>query len=122
MTVRYQGSVLPPVGFDLLRMAAAAYLARFKGQSRAHAETDLRAFLVWCTEGAVDPLATTRPHVELYVRWMQEQGRYAASTVARRLSIVAGFYRTWSSTECWSTPRRSSCAAPPCPRPRRHWG
>jgi site-specific recombinase XerD len=75
-------------------MAAAAYLARFKGQSRAHAETDQRAFLVWCTERAVDPLATSRPHVELYVRWMQENRRYAASTVSRRLSMVAGFYRT----------------------------
>jgi site-specific recombinase XerD len=94
MTVQFQGSVLPPVGFDPLRMAAAAYLARFKGQSRAHAETDLRAFLIWCAERAVDPLATRRPHVELYVRWMQEHRRYAASTVSRRLSIVAGFYRT----------------------------
>jgi hypothetical protein len=122
MTVRYQGSVLPPVGFDLLRIAAAAYLARFKGQSRAHAETDLRAFLVWCTEGAVDPLATTRPHVELYVRWMQEQRRYAASTVARRLSIVAGFYRPASSTGCWSTPRRSWSAGRPCRPPRPRWG
>jgi hypothetical protein len=32
--------------------------------------------------------------VVLYVRWMQEQRRYAASTVSRRLSVVAGFYRT----------------------------
>src|SRR5689334_1793803 len=94
MTVQSEGSVLPPVGFDPLRLAAAAYLARFRGQSRGHAETDLRAFLVWCAERAVDPLATTRPHVELSVRWMQEQRRYAASTVPRRLSIVAGFYRT----------------------------
>ncbi len=94
MTVQSESTVLLSVAFDPLRMAAAAYLARFRGQSRAHAETDLRAFLVWCAERAVDPLATTRPHVELYVRWMQEQRRYAASTVSRRLSIVAGFYRT----------------------------
>jgi site-specific recombinase XerD len=50
--------------------------------------------VVWCAERAVDPLATSRPHVVLYVRWMQEQRRYAASTVSRRLSVVAGFYRT----------------------------
>jgi site-specific recombinase XerD len=42
----------------------------------------------------VDPLSTTRPYVELYVRWMQEHRRLAASTVSRRLSVVAGFYRT----------------------------
>ena len=40
------------------------------------------------------PLTATRPHIELYVRWMQEQRRFAASTVTRRMAVVAGFYRT----------------------------
>ncbi|MEQ7011334.1 hypothetical protein ABN028_34730 [Actinopolymorpha sp. B17G11] len=31
----------------LLRMAVAAYLARFKGQSRIHTESDLRGYLTW---------------------------------------------------------------------------
>jgi site-specific recombinase XerD len=86
--------VLPPVRLDPVRLAAAAYLARFKGQTRVHSESDLRAYLRWCAERGVDPLATSRPYIELYVRWMQEQRRYAASTVSRRLSIVVGFYRT----------------------------
>lgn len=90
----YPSSVLPPVHADPLRMAAAAYLARFRGTSRLHSESDLRAYLQWCAQRGVDPLAATRPYVELYVRWMQEQQRYAASTVSRRLSVVAGFYRT----------------------------
>lgn len=41
-----------------LRMATAAYLARFKGQSRIHTESDLRAFLAWCDRqglGALPP-------------------------------------------------------------------
>ena len=38
-------------------------------------------------------MEATRPHVELFVRWMQEQCGYAASTVSRRMSVVAGFYR-----------------------------
>ena len=75
-------------------MAAAAYLARYKGQSRIHTECDLRAFRRWCAERAVDPLNTTRPYIELYVRWMQEERHFAPSTVSRRLSTVAGFYRT----------------------------
>jgi integrase/recombinase XerD len=86
--------ILPPVAFDPLRMASAAYLARFKGQSRVHAESDLRAYLRWCLERGLDPFAATRPHLELYIRWMQEQRRYAASTVSRRVAVVAGFYRT----------------------------
>jgi integrase/recombinase XerD len=85
---------LPSPRFDSLRLAAAAYLARFRGQSRMHTESDLRAYLHWCTERGLDPLAATRPHIELYLRWMQEQRRYAASTVSRRVAVVAGFYRT----------------------------
>jgi hypothetical protein len=55
---------------------------RFKGQSGVHNESDLRAYLHWCVERGLDPLAATRLHIELYVRWMQEQRRYAASTPA----------------------------------------
>jgi hypothetical protein len=35
-----------------------------------------------------------RPHLELYIRWMQEVRRFKPSTVSRRFSIAAGFYRT----------------------------
>ena len=94
MTIPAQPTLLPPARLDPLRLAAAAYLARFKGQSRVHTESDLRAYLMWCAERGVDPLATTRPYIELYVRWMQEQRRLAASTVSRRVSVVIGFYRT----------------------------
>jgi len=50
--------------------------------------------LAWCAEHRLDPLAASRPQVELYVRWMQEIRRLKPSTVSRRMSIVAGFYRT----------------------------
>jgi integrase/recombinase XerD len=33
-----------------------------------------------------------RLHLELYARWLEEQGR-APATIARRLSTLAGFYR-----------------------------
>jgi integrase/recombinase XerD len=77
-----------------LRMTVAAYLARFKGQSRVHTESDLRAYLTWCRNQGLHPLDAKRPHVELYLRWMQEVTRYQPSTVSRRLSVLAGFYRT----------------------------
>lgn len=76
------------------RLAVAAYLARFKGQSRIHTESDLRGYLDWCESRGLDPLAATRPHIELYLRWLQEGRRYRPSTVSRRMSVVAGFYRT----------------------------
>jgi integrase/recombinase XerD len=79
---------------NVLRLAVAAYLARFKGQSRIHTESDLRGYLNWCESHGLDPLAATRRHIELYVRWLQEVRRYRPSTVSRRMSVVAGFYRT----------------------------
>jgi integrase/recombinase XerD len=81
-------------GSDVLRRAVAGYLTRYKGLSRSHTESDLRVFLRWCTERGLEPLTAQRPHLELYIRWMQEVRRFKPSTVSRRMSIVAGFYRT----------------------------
>jgi integrase/recombinase XerD len=84
-----------PVPFtDQLRLAVAAYLARFKGSSRYHTESDLRCYLAWCAERGPNPLAARRPHLELYIRWMQEIRHFKPSTVSRRFSVAAGFYRT----------------------------
>ena len=79
---------------DLLRVAIAAYLARYQGQSRIHTDSDLRVYLRWCADQRLDPLAARRVDVELYVRWLQEQRRFKPSTVSRRLSVVVCFYRT----------------------------
>src|SRR5271166_6335584 len=87
-------SHLPAPFVHRLRLAVAAYLARFKGSSREHTESDLRCYLAWCAERGLDPLAARRPHLELYIRWMQEIWRFRPSTVSRRLSVTAGFYRT----------------------------
>lgn len=78
----------------VLRLAVAAYLARFKGQSRVHTESDLRGYRLWCESRQLDPLVATRPQIELYVRWLQEVRRHRPATVSRRVSVVAGFYRT----------------------------
>jgi hypothetical protein len=69
---------------DQLRLAVAAYVARFKGTSREHTESDLRCSLSWCAEHTLDPLAVQRADLKKYVRWMQE---------TRRFSVTAGFYR-----------------------------
>jgi integrase/recombinase XerD len=84
----------PVLQADPLRLAVAAYLARFTGSSRNHTDSDLRCYLTWCADRGLDPLAARRPHLELYIRWMQEICRFKPSTVSRRFSVVAGFYRT----------------------------
>ena len=79
---------------DPLLRAVAAYLARFKGASRTHTDSDLRAYLTWCRSHDLSPLEAQRVHVELYLRWMQEVREFKPSTVSRRLSVIVGFYRT----------------------------
>jgi len=56
---------------DLLRVAVAAYLARYKSLSRAHTDSDLQMFLRWCAEHDLDPFAARRVDVELFVRWLR---------------------------------------------------
>ena len=87
-------SDVPVPRADRLRLAVAAYLARFRGASRDHTHSDLRSYLAWCAGRGLDPLAARRPHLELYIRWMQQIRRFKPSTVSRRFSVAAGFYRT----------------------------
>jgi integrase/recombinase XerD len=56
---------VPDADDPMLRLAVAAHLARYKGQSRAHAASDLNAYLLGCLERDVMPLQAQRAHVEL---------------------------------------------------------
>lgn len=85
----------PCVSDDLLRVAIAAHLARYKGLSRAHTSSDLQVFPGWCADYQLDPLTVRRADVELFVRWLEEVRRFKPSTVSRRLSVVTCFYRTY---------------------------
>ena len=86
--------LLPAATFDPVRLAAAAYLARYKGWSRVHNESDLRCWLNWCAERQVPPLVAQRVHIELFIRWLQEVRHLKPATVARRTAVLGGFYRT----------------------------
>ena len=48
----------------VLRAAVAAYLGRYRGDSRFHTESDLRIFLTWCTSQDLQPLSTVRADIE----------------------------------------------------------
>ncbi len=77
-----------------LGLAAVAHLSRYRGTSREHTESDLRVFFTWCHDRQLAPLTAQRNDLELYLRWLQDVRRFKPSTVSRRLSVVAGFYRT----------------------------
>ena len=61
----------------------AADLARVTAPSRAHTESDLLIYQACCAARRVDPLATGRAQVELYMRWMEEARWFRPSTVCR---------------------------------------
>src|SRR5207248_3481502 len=73
--------------------AAAGFLARYGGPTRRAYGTDLRAWFAWCRDRRLEVLEVKRPHVELWVRAMEEHQHLSSSTVSRRLSTVAGYYR-----------------------------
>jgi hypothetical protein len=71
---------------DQLRLAVAAYLARFTGSSRQHTESDLRCYLSWCAERSLDPLAGWPPRP---VYWRGE-GTSLVCAPRRRPKAAAG--------------------------------
>ena len=119
---------------DQLRLAVIAYLARFKGSSREHTESDLRCYLNWCAGHDLDPMAAQRPHLELYIRWMQETRRLTRAWIcamSRSLPVTrthaprcvtTGSVRTWTAIPTTSSPLSWPPApdqrAPPAARPR----
>ncbi len=72
--------------------AVAGFLAGYCGSTRRSYATDLRLFSAWCKEAKLELFNVRRAHLELFGRWMEESGRMR-STVARRLSTLASFYR-----------------------------
>ncbi|MGH9152173.1 MAG: tyrosine-type recombinase/integrase [Acidimicrobiales bacterium] len=74
------------------RAAIAGFLAGCCGATRRSYATDLRIFAAWCAEAHLELFGARRAHLELFGRWMEENGKMR-STVARRLSTLASFYR-----------------------------
>ncbi len=96
---------VPELDADPAWRVAAAYLVGFRGHTRKAYFNDIKAWYAWCNEVGVAPLEAQRHHVEAQRhhvdRWIaglmeQPQPRTgkpaAASTIARRLSCLAGLY------------------------------
>lgn len=78
---------------DLLRLrqTVAGYLAGFGESTRQAYGLDLRQWINWCHGHDLAVFQARRAHIELFARWLEENGR-ARTTVARRLSTITGFY------------------------------
>jgi integrase len=74
-------------------LAAAGYLARYRGGTRETYKTALKILFNWCAGLGVDPLeGMRRPVLELFARYLEDERRNSPATVAHHLSIIRGFY------------------------------
>lgn len=73
-------------------VAAAGFLARYTGATRALYEIDLRIFYTWCAQVRIRPLQAQRPHLELFARHLEEERHNQPSTVVHRLGVLKTFY------------------------------
>lgn len=89
-----EGTALLPVSVqDPTHLAVAGFLARYNEPTRSGYAADLKAWFGWCENAGLHPLEVRRPHLEVFVRQLEESGRYARSTIKKRLSTVCGFYK-----------------------------
>jgi integrase/recombinase XerD len=77
---------------DQALLAAAGFLASYSGTTRDGYTIDLKHWWTFCETNGLAVLDAKRAHIELYVRAMEDHG-YARSTIGRRLSTVASYYR-----------------------------
>jgi len=79
------------------RLATAFVLSRRSPHTRRAYARDIRDFYTWCAQAGLDPLHVRRVHIDAYAHELAQPqprtGRPAAeSTIARKLSTLAGLY------------------------------
>ena len=87
-----------------LNRAIAAYLTLFTGASRDHARSDLRAFLSWCAERHLDPLAGASPAPGVV---------HPVDAADPPLQALHGLAPLMPLSECVARTRRGGFATPP---------
>lgn len=73
-------------------MAVASWLASHSGLTRKRYAAEMRMWVRWCADHNLDPEAVIRPHVELYMRELEEERKLQRSSINTKLSAIASFY------------------------------
>jgi Phage integrase, N-terminal SAM-like domain len=85
-------ATIQPAFTDPERLALAGYLAGYRGLTREACALDLRQFTGWCRSHSLSLFSVRRADSESFARQLEANGR-GRTTVTRRLSTIAGFYR-----------------------------
>ena len=78
------------------RIVAAAFLGSYRNpKTRQNYANGLKAWFAWCRQHGLDPLRSVkRPHIEMWMRQMEEVDGLAMRTICGRLNAISGYYRT----------------------------
>ena len=85
-------TVILPASSDPLRLAYAGFLARYAGTTLDSYRIHLDLWLRWCTQVGLDPLQARRPHVEIWLRSLEDR-HLASATRAGKFGVVHLFYK-----------------------------
>lgn len=82
-----------PRGASQEAIIRAGFLARFSEPTRSHYTMVIDQWYAWCHEHGLSPIDAKRAHVELWLRWLEEDRGLMVSTVAGKLTAIRGLYK-----------------------------
>jgi site-specific recombinase XerD len=85
---------IPEREMDLAERIAFGFLASYPPITRNTYRIALRQWFTWCHARGLDVLAAERMHVEVWLRYLQEQRGLKGSTACGKLVAVTGFYKS----------------------------
>jgi integrase/recombinase XerD len=88
------GSLEAPIHeMDQAERIAFGFLASYPPITRNTYRIALRQWFTWCHQHDIAVLAAERTHIELWLRYLQEQRGLMGSTACGKLGAVSGFYK-----------------------------
>ncbi|MHB8490623.1 MAG: tyrosine-type recombinase/integrase [Solirubrobacteraceae bacterium] len=87
-----------------LDLLVQMFLVGHRAKTRQTYHDDLATWFAWCSTNRLDPLQATRSHLELYLRWLEEEATwqrtpggptypYKRASVAKKLQVTCCWYR-----------------------------
>jgi len=76
-----------------LELALAGFLSAYKGRTFVKQRRLIKQYVDWCLQNDLAPLTAKRPHIELYVRWCEQQP-WSEAYIAQHFVCVRSFYKT----------------------------
>ena len=77
---------------DPLELALAGFLSAYKGRTFKKQRQLIKTYVDWCIQNDLAPLEAKRPHIELYLRWIEGRG-WSEAYIAQHFICVRLFYR-----------------------------